>query len=248
VVRQYGYVLGNNHWLDLQYFNIPLVNDFGHWTSPITFVFLRTFFGLRSDPFDKSIFYLRAFNERMARAMGVRFVVTDAAAIPGGALVYEAMSGKIPLRIFRIDGANLGQYSPSRLARISTAKEAIAALEEGSFDPERDGLIEDQVPDEIVPGRLLSLSAEFGPALSVRAESPGWTVLLLPFEYSHCLRLQGIEGQSARLIPVNLLQTGLLFYRVVEAKISYRFGPLDQPRCRDSDLKRADRLRLRDAL
>jgi hypothetical protein len=248
VVRQYGYVLGNNHWLDLQYFNIPLANEFAHWTSPITFVFLRTFFGLRSDAFDKSVFYLRAFNERMARAMGIRLVVTDAAAIAGGTLVYETMAGETPLRIFRMDGVNLGQYSPIRLARISTAKEAIAALEAGSFDPGRDGLIEDQVPYEIVPGRLLSLSAEFGPSLSVRAESPGWSVLLLPFEYSSCLRLQSIKGQSARLIAVNLLQTGLLFDRAVEAKISYEFGPLDQPRCRDNDVKRADRLRLRDAL
>jgi hypothetical protein len=158
------------------------------------------------------------------------------------------MAGQAPLRIFRIDGVNLGQYSPVRLARISTAKEAIAALQSASFDPEHDGLIEHQIPDGIVPGRLLSLSAEFGPVLSVRAESMGWSLLLLPFEYSRCLRLEVQNGGSARLIPVNLQQTGLLFERRIEGRISYRFGPLDQPRCRAEDRQRADRLQLHAAL
>jgi nucleoside-diphosphate-sugar epimerase len=43
------------------------------------------------------------------------------------------------------------------------------------------------------------------------------------------------EETVARLLPVSLQQTGLLFEARVEA---YRFGQLDRPQCRAEDLKR----------
>jgi hypothetical protein len=246
---QYGYYLGNDHWIDLLYFHIPIVNEFVHWTSPVNFIFLRAFFGRRGDDFDKAAFFLRNFDERIARMIGIRFVATDADTIPGGTLVYRTMAGgKTPLRLFRIDRANLGQYSPTHMMQVATATEAIASMRAVSFDPERDAVVERPLPSEIVPGRLLSLETNIGPSLSIRAQSTGWSLLVLPFEYSHCLRFEGQQGSSAQLVPVNLQQTGLLFEHQIEAKIAYRFGPFDQPQCRDEDLKRADTLRLREAL
>jgi hypothetical protein len=50
------------------------------------------------------------------------------------------------------------------------------------------------------------------------------------------------------LIPVNLQQIGLLFEGHADVEITYSFGPLQQPECRGDDLKRADTLRLREAL
>ena len=61
------------------------------------------------------------------------------------------------------------------------------------------------------------MTVDLGPTLIVRATSPGRSLLILPFDYSHCLRLEAAGG-GARLIPVNLQQTGLLFEERVEAK------------------------------
>jgi hypothetical protein len=246
--NQYGHYLGNDHWVDLLFFHIPIVNEFAHWTSPINFIFLRSFFGRLDDDFDKAIFFLRNFDERIARMVGVRFIVTDADGIPGGKLVYETMAGQTPLRLYRLDRANLGQYSPTHILQVSTAIEAISAMKASSFDPERDAVVESHVPSEIVPARLLSFDTNVGPSFSIQADSTGWSMLVLPIEYSHCLRLENRSGLSAQLIPVNLQQTGLLFEGRIEAKIDYRFGPFDQPQCRGHDLKRANRLRLREVL
>ena len=60
--------------------------------------------------------------------IGIRYVVTDADSIPGGTMVYQQMAGDTPLRLFRIDGTNLGQYSPTRAIHITTAAEGLAAL------------------------------------------------------------------------------------------------------------------------
>jgi hypothetical protein len=244
----YGRYLGNDHWVDLLPFNIPVVNEIFQWPSAMTFAFLRNFFGNKADSFNRAGFFLRSYNERIARLIGIRIVITDAPTVPGGTLIYETMAGDEPLRLFRIDGTNLGQYSPTSATRVATATDALAALEEPSFDPERDVVVEDDPPADLVPGKLLSLTTEFGPILSIRAESPGRSLLVLPFEYSHCLRLKVEAGASARLVPVNLLQVGLLFQHQFEGEISYRFGPLDHPECRGDDIQRADRLELRAAL
>jgi hypothetical protein len=53
---------------------------------------------------------------------------------------------------------------------------------------------------------------------------------------------------EARIVPANLQQIGLIFEGRVSARLSYLFGPLEQPNCRAEDLQRADRIRLREAL
>ena len=71
---------------------------------------------------------------------------------------------------------------------------------------------------------------------------------MLPFEYSHCLRIDAANNGRARLIPVNLQQTGLLFEGNVEARIIYRFGLLADSSCRGDDFERAKALKLHDVL
>jgi hypothetical protein len=245
----YRPILGNDHYIHLLAFGISVATDFGHWTSPVTFVFLRKFFGRKDDVVPhKSFFPLRAFNNRIARLLGIRMVVTDAPSLPGSSLVYETKVDDADLRIFRIDNVNLGEYSPTRAIRISTAAEAIAALAMQSFDPERDVIVEQEILGNLFPAASVSIITDLGPTLSIRADSSGQSLLVLPFEYSHCLSLDVQEGTSAQLISVNLQQTGLLFDKELRAKLFYRFGPFDHPECRRADQDRADRLRLRDAL
>jgi hypothetical protein len=245
--NHYGATLGNDHWTDLLPLNIPVVNESFHYTSAMNFLFLRAFFGREGDVFDKAFFMLRAYNARVARMIGVRFVVTDTANIPGGKLVYESVVGGEALRLFRIDGTNLGQYSPTRAIHIATAAEGLAALKSPTFDPQQDVIVEQDVPANLVPGTLQSLTVEDGPTLHVKATSPGISLLVLPFEYSHCLRLKE-TGSTARLIPVNLQQTGLLFDGSADVEIDYRFGPLANPTCRANDVARMDVLHAHDAL
>jgi hypothetical protein len=248
VLHRYGHYFGNDHWLDLLFFDIPIVNGgYGHWISPTTYLLLKDFFGQKQDASTKSYLVLRAFHERMAQMLGIRMVVTDAASVPGATLIYRTTAGDVPLSLFRMNHVNLGQYSPTRLLPISTGAEALMAMASNSFDPERDALIEEKLEIPLVPATLTSLTTNFGPTLSLEAQSSGSSLLVLPFEYSHCLRLVPKDGTSAQMLPVNLQQIGILFERQLRADISYQFGPLAQPQCRGQDRDRADKLRLKDA-
>jgi hypothetical protein len=51
-------------------------------------------------------------------------------------------------------------------------------------------------------------------------------------------------GTTARLLPVNLQQTGLLFEGQTEVGIEYRYGLFGNAQCRGTDLDRANALRL----
>jgi hypothetical protein len=239
--------LGNDHFIGAPYLNIPTINEFGHWTSPVTFVFLRSFLGQAGDSFTKFYFPLHAFNLRIVRVMGIRMVATDAKEIFGGTLVYETKAGDSNLHVFRIDDINLGQFSPTHVHRVTTAGEAIAELRAADFDPERDVVVEDSIRLGLVPAISASVTVDVGPTLVVQASSPGRSLLVLPFEYSHCLRLSE-ASTSARLMPVNLQQTGLLFEGSVEARITYRFGLFGDSSCRGDDVRRANGLKLRDAI
>ena len=246
--NHYGRFTGNDHWNDLLNLNIPVFGQYAQWVTPIDFLLLHTFFARKDDIFQKSAFILRAYNGRMARMMGVRYVITDAASIPGSTMVYQQMAGDTPLRLFRVDDTNLGQYSPTKLTRITTAADGLAAIKSSSFDPQQNAVVEEDPQANLVPGTLRSLTVESGPALHIQADSSGMSLLVLPFEYSRCLRLKAADGSAARLIPVNLQQTGLLFDGHADVEIAYSFGPFDQPTCRGDDLARMDRLQVRAAL
>ena len=104
--RHYGRYTGNDHWFDLLHFNIPVVGEYAEWTTPINFLFLHEFFSRKDDMLGRrgKVFVLRTYNERVARMIGIRYVVTDGDTVQGGIKVYEQMTGDTPLRLFRIDG------------------------------------------------------------------------------------------------------------------------------------------------
>jgi hypothetical protein len=237
--------LGNDLSVDLLPFGIPTVNEYQHWTSPLTFAFLRAFFGQDRDTFGKAGFPLTTYDPKIARLMGVRMVVSDVELFDG-VMLHEQRVEDSDLRIYQLDGINLGQFSPTRPVRFFTATEAVAAMKATSFDPQRDVAVEGELPADLVPADSVSITVEAGPQLHIRATSHGHSLLALPFEFSHCLRLHAPAGTSAYLLPVNLQQTGLIFQGQIEVNIEYRYGLFGDAQCRGADLDRANALRLRE--
>jgi hypothetical protein len=247
ILNKYRRILGNDFWVDPLAFNVPMLNEFGHFSSPVTFAFDRIFFGKEGDAFDRTTIVLSRFDLRIARLVGVRMVATDASTIPGGALVYEAKAGDSDLRIFRIEDVNVGQYSPTRARQVRTAADAIESLKAADFDPKLDVAVEREIADHLVAATSSAITLDRGPALVVHATSPGRSLLVLPFEFSHCLDID-VTGGHGQLLPTNLQQIGLLFDGEIDARITYRFGLFHNSQCRIEDQRRADDLQLKEAL
>jgi len=236
----YRATFGSDFYSDLLPLGIPSLNQSQHWTSPISFAFLFRFFAGEGDSFEKNFFWLDRFDPKIARLLGVRAVVSDRE-IAGGSLVEPLSRDDRTLRVYRLDDVNLGQYSPVRAVRVASAAQAVAAVAADNFDPTRDVVVEEDAPDDLVPAQSGSVTFEAGPVMRVRATSEGHSLLVLPFEFSHCLRITGTAG--ARLLPVNLQQLGLLFERQADVSIEYHYGVFDSA-CRGEDIARAKALDL----
>src|SRR5262249_3165443 len=160
------------------------------------------------EPFDKSRFLLTAYDPKIARLVGIRMVIANVQLFDG-VLLHEQKAEDSDLRIYRLDDVNLGQFSPTRPVRVATAAEAVAVMKATSFDPQRDVVVEAELPTNLVRADSVSVTVEAGAQLHIQAISRGHSLLVLPFEFSHCLRLHALRGPSAYLLPVNLQQTGL---------------------------------------
>lgn len=235
----------NDLFIDPETLNVPIVNEYGHWFSPEMLALMATGFYDERDPIDRAVQVPRRFRLNLSRLMGVSLVVADGD-LEGREPVYRQEVEGHPVAVYRIDDVNLGQYSPTRMLPAKTAKDIIDALRAPDFDGRRTAVSEVEVAESLTPVRYARVRVDRGPKLHVEAGSDDRSLLVLPFEYSHCLELTGTGVE--RLLPVNLAQTGVIVRGEASFDIVYRYGLFGHASCRKRDLERVRDLGLEDAV
>ena len=236
--------LGNDLMNDAKIAGIPMVNDYGHWISPPMLALLTAAFYRPDDFIDRGAQAPRVFRPNLARLLGVSLVVSDKA-LPGEIELYRGLAVDHPLFIHRIPGANLGQYSPVATVVVTNAGQILDHLQAADFDGNKLAILETPFSQNLLPAERVAVSLHKGPRIHVDAYSEGTSLLVLPFDYSHCLEVEG-DGLD-RVIPVNLAQTGLVVHGKISLDISYRYGLLKGTSCRKQDLERIKKLNLEEA-
>jgi hypothetical protein len=251
------YETGNTHgavglWQDA----IPTLTEYNQLITPAYFVFMRHFFTHPNDVQTRNRVEMRHINPRLLAAIGVRFVITD---IPGDGelrlrsklLVHAPehrretfgaplmfRDHKFFLHLYEVPGTNVGQYSPTLLRRADNAASVLKALDSPDLDLALTVVTSEALPEGLVPAQLQEFSIGRG-NVHVRATSLGRSMLLLPLEFSHCLTLSAATGKdatsNARLLRADLVLTGLVFERAVDANIRYFTGPFANSTCRLKD-------------
>lgn len=242
--NKYRAALGNDLMVDAETADIPVLNEYGHWISPPMLALLATAFYNPVDQISRAAQVPRVLRLNLARLLGVSLVVSDAR-LPEGAEVYHGSPEGHPLYMTRIAGANLGQYSPTRTVVATDAHKILDQLRDPDFDGRTLAVVERPVRGNLVPAEHVTVHLDKGPVIRVSAHSPGTSLLILPFDYSHCLRARG-DGLGG-LIPVNLSQTGLLIHGDASIEIEYRYGLFSGTACRKQDLERIKALDLENA-
>lgn len=162
----------------------------------------------------------------LLRALGVRYVLTsDAEDVPlrGAPRSRPVSEGHAPgFRLYELAEPNRGTFSPTRVLTSGSAKGTVDLLLAAATDLERDVVLTEPLPGELVPAREAVLRFGAGGA-RVSARSDGRSLLLLPLQFSHALRLSPAVGEG-RLLRANLAQTALVFDREIDAGISLDFG------------------------
>ena len=166
--------------------------------------------------------------------LGVSLAISDQP-VPGQTLLYKGIAIDHPIYIQKIADANLGQFSPTRTVLANDAHEILDQLQAPGFDGRAVAVVEQPVTTMLVPAEQVSVRLMKGPAIHVSADSPGTSLLVLPFDFSYCL--QASAAGLDRLIPVNLAQTGLLIHGKASIDIVYRYGLISGTACHGQDLR-----------
>jgi hypothetical protein len=219
---------------DLWRFDIPTFEEYGQSTSVQAHAFAAKL--LAPAGFNVHPNFLRVFtiDSAVLRAVGVRYILTDAEALDKPAILRGSVStpGAPTVRLFELINPNLGTYSPTQFVKSATADEIAQRIKENKDRLDRVAVVTDDLPSTAFQARNVVMTIERD-GVRIQATSNGPAHILLPLQFSHCLVV--VNGAAARLSRANLFQTLLSFDRAVDARIEFRFGLFANNACRLRD-------------
>jgi hypothetical protein len=140
---------------------------------------------------------------------------------------------------------NIGQFSPTEVRVSNDANQILTQISDQDLRLDH-VLVASEAPlEQLRKAELVSFSVERD-AFTVRPKSEGHSVLLLPWEFSRCLKIASRSG-AARLFRADLLLTGVLFAGELDATITFHTAPLIDSRCRLKDLEDNRQLKIGNA-
>jgi hypothetical protein len=232
---------------------IPSLLEYDQLMTPPYFVFMRRFFTEPGDLQIRNLLGMRHIDPRLLAAVGVRFFVTDRpfdddrvrlrqmVPVPVVANYLREIGQPSDIRdftlyLYEVEGANVGQFSPTDIHVAPTANKMLDALADPTLDLSRSLIGSEDLKLSLVSAHLGQFLVERG-GYTVRAKSEGRSVLLLPIEFSNCLRVAERRGSSTdvRLIRADLLMTAIIFEKDLDVTIAYHTGPIVGSRCRLRD-------------
>jgi hypothetical protein len=198
---------------------------------------------------------LRNPNARLLGFLGVRFLIADAVqGEPFRLVMKDHLRPGETLYLYEVPDVNLGRVSPGEISTAGTFDRALDHIVDSRFDFRRHAILIDApaVDAPAAAARLKGLRpaeanevriVERG-GIVVKATSAGTSLLVIPFEFSHCFTVRSLDDavQPPRLIRVNALLTGVLFDHAVNAELRYFTGPFSGATCRLRDAEEFKRL------
>jgi hypothetical protein len=229
---------------------IPTLEDNNHVVTPPFHYLLSRLLSRPQDYHSRNWATLSALRPGLMAALGTRFVLSDRhLKQPGLTLRHEQKNGDgVWIYAYELENPNLGNYSPTEAVVAADAPAMVAAMKDDSFDYRTRAIVERDLPSGLVPASSGQLFYERGGA-RIRGASPGQSLLVLPLQFSHSLKViqnNGAPPEPVELRRVNLVETGILFSGTVDVKVAHVFGPFRGSAGRLQDIEDCKRLGIRE--
>ena len=180
--------------------------------------------------------YLRAYtaDPDILRMLGVRYIVTNVETLDDRAALRAAVTAPDTpgVYLFELGDANLATYSPTRFVKAATADEIADRIRDNRNRLDQIAVVSEDVPATTAKARNVAMTVELD-GVRIRAVSDGPAHILLPVQFSHCLRV--VNSSPARLTRANLLQTLVSFEGALDARLEFHFGLFADNKCRLRD-------------
>jgi hypothetical protein len=240
---------GNDHRMyGMWYYDIPTLLEANQFTSPFFHLLNARLLNAPGTLDSRSYEVQSTVNDRIMALLGVRYLVFDKVlAGRAPALHHRLVEGR-DLYIYPVPDANIAGYSVTRAHAAPNAQDAVTWLADATNDVRTAAVLtRPEALPPLVPATRSSLVAERG-GYRISAESPGTSLLVLPLEFTHCLKAKlATNGpQRPRILRANLSMAAVLFTGRVDGTLQFRNGVWSS-RCRLDDWREADALRLGEA-
>ena len=221
---------------------IPLLNDYAHTLTPSAFKFYEKFLLDADSPQLRNRFVFGLQNFDIYRMVGVRYLVVSKSSLDSRSqlfaeenVVVSELDGENAL--LDLGEPNLGAFSPVSVQTSDTLTSIFNIIESDSFNIEKSVVINGVVIENLISAEKATFKISNGD-VSIFAESSGRSMILLPIEFSNCWQIEsaGDVASDATLVRANGFLTGLVFDKIIDAKIIFRTGLFDSPTCRNKDL------------
>jgi hypothetical protein len=158
-------------------------------------------------PFERNLVMMNSMNIKLARMLGVRFVVSQVPLKVQDGISFAGQFGSDFL--YELDSPNLGFLSPTSVVseRSTSPDRVVQMINSSGFEPAVTVMAERSISN-LVPVEWGQIRTRPG-KLFVEVRTKGRSLLILPFEYSECMHLR-MPDEGAELLRVNYLLTGLL--------------------------------------
>jgi hypothetical protein len=194
---------------------------------------------LADEPFDYRT--IRAYEIRpdILRMIGVRYVLSDGPLdIPALTEVERLQTGDfwdVKLFLYQLEGTNLGTWSPTEVTVLEDGPDLLKAVKSDQQSLRTRVFLSSPPPvGNFTAMKRGALSFDIN-EFRFRGEADGWSLALLPVQFSDCWKPVG-PPDGSRLVRANYLMTGLIFSGTVDLRYKFEFGPLNS-QCRKADAK-----------
>ena len=214
--------------------NIPTINEYSQLITPFShYFFSRTMAGNNFGTTNG--IPLAVAKENLLLMLGVSSIISD---IPLD-LKEFSLANKIyekgnlhsfylyiRNKQFQLLNPTIWEYKPS-------LKELYERIEK-PFDPRRNVLVQEALPSNLVQVQSSELRIVRG-GYEISAETNGQSALILPIQYSHCLRASVFSGRVVKIFRANGIQTGVLIDGPTKFRIDLDLS-FFSAQCRTSDI------------
>jgi hypothetical protein len=245
------FLSGNDHRLyGLWYYGIPTLLELNQFSSPFFHLVNARLLNAPGSQDLRSYETQSIVNDRIMALLGVRYLLSNKMLPDRAPILHHRLAEGQDLYIYSLSDPNLAGYAVTQTRHASDAQGAINMLADPSLDPRKVAVLTEGMqlpPLTLVPARRSTLLVERG-GYRIDAEAAGTSLLVLPLEYSHCLRAELTTSGviPPRLLRANLALAAILFSGDVKGTLKLRYSPLSSG-CRLEDWRDADALRLGDA-
>ena len=235
----------NDLYLDLYSWNIPLVNEYGHSTSPQRFIFNYLSYTKKNyRSFDRAVLPLNNFNYNLAATDGVRFLITNVVHENKSLILISSQNLEgSKIYIYELKNTNLGNFSPTKGYIDYDNKQFLTKINSNinfqkEFFVSKTKSIEPEILNKLSKAYDIKFSKiEDKLGFTFEAKSKGWSIIVLPIDFSHCLNFT--NKSTFKVFPINLLQTGILFTNYINTEIIYKYSVIgENSSCRNKDFKK----------